>query len=75
MQTVKRDVTNIHKHKIFPTFDLTLSFEVFHNELAGKRCDEIIENIDRVYRQVYIHVDHQSSGKKAFEEELHMDFV
>jgi len=25
--------------------------QVFHNELAGKRCDEIIENIDRVYRQ------------------------
>ena len=51
MQTVKRDVTKVHKCKIFPTFDLT--FEVFHNELAGKRCDEIIENIDRVYRQVY----------------------
>ena len=53
MQTVKRDVTKVHKCKIFPTFDLTLSFQVFHNELAGKRCDEIIENIDRVYRQVY----------------------
>ena len=73
MQTVERDVTKVHKRNIFPRFDLT--FEVFHNELAGKRCDEIIENIDRVYRQVYIHVDHQSSGKKAFEEELHMDFV
>ena len=73
MQTVERDVTKVHKRNIFPRFDLT--FEVFHNELAGKRCDEIIENIDRVYRQVYIHVDHQSLGKKAFDKELHMDFV
>ena len=56
--------------KYFPHLTWLLSFEVFHNELAGKRCDEIIENIDRVYKQVCWS---PFLGRKAFDKELHTD--